>query len=310
MSSTLPSIAVLIATYNGGRYLDEQLRSIEHQQGVGQLDVHASDDGSIDGTNDILLKWASRWQRGTFSIARGPQQGFAANFRSLAVGLSSDIQYVACSDQDDFWHADKLEAAIRMLGAPNSPPSVYFSRTRLVDTDGKFIGFSAPFRRPPSFRNALVQSVGGGNTMVLNQAGWNLFAESARRTSFVTHDWWSYLLVSGAGGRAFYDIAAHIDYRQHETNLVGQNTGLKAQMARMRMLLDGQLAAWTDINLGGLEKCSDLLDPSSLELVAAMKTLRAKRGVPALIELGRLRLHRQTTSGNIGLALAAALGKI
>ena len=82
------------------------------------------------------------------------------------------------------------------------------------------------FRRPPSFRNALVQSLAGGNTMVLNRPARDLVALASRRARFVSHDWWAYLLVTGAGGAVHYSAKPLVRYRQHAHNLVGANTSL------------------------------------------------------------------------------------
>ena len=262
---------VLLATYNGERFLDDQIRSIEAQD-LSTIDILASDDGSADGTLQILEGWRERWPKGVFEIAQGPKEGFAGNFRSLALRAPFDVDYVAFSDQDDVWDADKISTAIsRLLEQPAASASLYFSRTRLVDENGRTIGTSPLFLRPPSFRNAIVQSIGGGNTVMLNRGGFELFRESARRTGFVTHDWWSYLVCSGAGGTVYYDAKPHISYRQHGANLVGQNTSVSARIDRLVQLLAGRLSRWTDTNLEALQARWDLLSPEAQEAIEALR---------------------------------------
>jgi glycosyltransferase involved in cell wall biosynthesis len=303
-------VTVLMATYNGAAFLDEQLRSIAGQQGVGRVDLYVSDDGSTDDTLARLADWAARWDRGTFQVVRGPGQGFAENFRSLAASVPVPEGYVAFSDQDDVWHPDKLEAAIRLLGPLGVRPAVYLSRTRLVDISGAHLGESPLFARPPAFRNAIVQSIGGGNTIVLDRPGFALFAESCRRTGFVSHDWWAYMLVTGAGGTACYDPVPHIDYRQHGSNLVGANTGWPARLDRLKRLLGGGFSAWTDRNLASLAACRDLLTEESRQLVDDLAAIRST-GFPCnLLRLRRAGLYRQTAFGNLGLAAAVAIGKL
>ena len=312
MSSNGPRVAILMATYNGAAFLDEQLESIADQRDIGTLDLFASDDGSKDNTRAVLEAWAGRWNKGSFSVADGPRKGFAENFRGLAsFASSSEAKYFAFADQDDIWDADKLAAAIAIL-SPIDPnrPGLYFSRTRLVDALGKPIGFSPLFSRPPDFRNAIVQSIGGGNTIVMNRAAFLLFAESARRVTFLTHDWWAYMLISGAGGFVHYDPIPHIGYRQHGGNVIGKNTGLVARLSRLGQLLEGSFALWSGRNLAGLAECSDLLRPSTLETMEALHRIRAKRGIAALMALSAARLYRQTWPGNIALQIAASLGKI
>lgn len=311
MDPALPTCAVLMATYNGLAFIDEQLVTIAAQSGVGRIDMVISDDGSSDGTLEKLNEWERHWTRGAFRIVRGPAQGFAENFRSLLVAVEADADYVAFSDQDDIWDPDKLSAAIlRLAPIGESRPAVYFSRTRTVDALGMETGFSPLFERPPGFRNAIVQSIGGGNTTVLNRRGFALVAESARRTGFVTHDWWSYLMVSAAGGEVIYDPVPHIGYRQHGSNLVGTNTGMAARLLRLRQLLKGRFAGWTSQNLAGLDLCDDLIGTDARATLQAMADIRRSRGSAAVGRLRRAGLYRQTTVGNLGLLLAAFLGKL
>ena len=160
MQSDAP-VTVLMATYNGAEFLDEQLRSISGQQGVGRIDLHISDDGSTDETLARLAEWATRWDRGTFEVVRGPGQGFAENFRSMAAAIPVPEGYVAFSDQDDIWHPDKLAAAIRQLGPMADRPGVYLSRTRLVDISGAHLGESPLFARPPMLWTMALRKAGG-----------------------------------------------------------------------------------------------------------------------------------------------------
>ena len=302
-------VTVLMATYNGAAFLDEQVRSIAAQTGVGRIDMRVSDDGSTDGTLEKLADWARRWNRGQFEVAAGPGKGFAENFRSMAANAGAIEGFAAFSDQDDLWHADKLASALALLD-PRAGPAVYLSRTRLVDVTGRHLGESPLFARPPSFRNAIVQSIGGGNTIVFNRPGFDLFAESARRTGFVSHDWWAYMIVTGGGGTAVYDPVPHIDYRQHGSNLVGANNDWPARLDRLRRLLAGRFADWTVQNLAALDTCRDLLTAESRQIVDDLKAIRAARLPDNVRRLRRLGLYRQTTLGNLGLAVAVAIGKL
>ncbi len=296
-----------MGTYNGAKFLEEQLGSLDRQQ-VGHLDLIASDDGSTDDTVSILQGWRPRWQRGTVRIKAGPRQGFAENFRSLALDGELDADYVAFSDQDDVWDTDKLSAAIAKLSADGPErPALYLSRTRLVDQTGKEIGRSPLFRRPPSFANALVQSIGGANTVVMNRGGFALFRASIQRTAFAAHDWWSYLIISGAGGSVHYDPVAHISYRQHGDNLVGTNIGLRAALRRFVFLARGGFSDWIDANVAGLETCQDLLTDEARKTLEQFKVLRRSPPLRALGMLAKGGYHRQTLVGDVGLWAAVVL---
>lgn len=307
--NSLPSVAILLATYNGEAFLDAQLASIEVQAGIGRIDVHVSDDDSTDGTRDLLEAWAQRWQRGEFAIVRGPVQGYAANFRSLLAGTPAEADYFAFADQDDLWDEDKLALAIAKL-ADTTTPGLYLSRTRLIDEAGRFMGLSPLFGHPPDFRNAIVQSIGGGNTIVMNAAAFRLAAESARRTAFLSHDWWCYILCAGAGGTVIYDSEPHVGYRQHARNVIGRNTGLLPRLRRLGLLLDGRFAQFTARNLESLAACRDLLTPAALATMEDLHGIRQAAGPLAVTRLLRAGLYRQTGPGQVALLVAAFLRKL
>ena len=163
-----PLVAVLICTHDGARFLAEQLDSIISQD-YKKISLWASDDGSKDDTKKILARYQSLDKNNRFTIHYGPREGFAANFHSLICHLDIQADYFAYSDQDDVWEPDKLSCAIAKLeNVPSGVPALYCSRTILIDESGHYIGLSPLFEKPPSFANALVQNVGGGNTMVMN----------------------------------------------------------------------------------------------------------------------------------------------
>ena len=184
-----------MATRDGARFVGQQLASIAALS-VENIDVFTSDDGSQDATTQIIQKWAAAWTRGTVAQLEGPKTGNPAdNFRSLVLDVPVGYDYVAFADQDDVWAPDKLERAMTALAPYADRPAVYCGRTRLIDAAGLDIGLSPAFVRPPGFRNALVQSLAGGNTMVLNTAAVELVRSSLQRTSVLAHDWWIYMIV-------------------------------------------------------------------------------------------------------------------
>lgn len=302
-------LAVLMATRNGAQYLDAQLRSVAEQDWEA-IDIWASDDGSTDTTPAALAAWASRWEKGRFTISSGPQRGFAANFRSLLADPGIDADYLAFCDQDDLWLPGKIGAAVAALAQQGSRPAMYCARTILTDADGSEIGLSPLFRRTPDFNNAIVQSIAGGNTIVFNRAAHELLREAARRTDFVSHDWFCYLIISGAGGKVIYSDIPHVRYRQHEANLVGANTGWQARLSRLKSALGGRFADWNDHNLRALEACRDLLTPDALTTLDRFSAARRGGIAGRLVRLWRSGVHRQTMFEQFLLYLAGMLGKL
>jgi hypothetical protein len=123
-------------------------------------------------------------------VRSGPQQGFVKNFLSLACDPSLSFDFYAYCDQDDVWEPDKLARAVERLSrAPPHIAAMYCSRTMLIDDEGKTLSYSRAYRRKPSFRNALVQSIASGNTIVFNDAARRLLMVCGSRAKVPSHDW-------------------------------------------------------------------------------------------------------------------------
>jgi glycosyltransferase involved in cell wall biosynthesis len=301
-------VAILLATRKGAAFLDDQLRSLAAQTHPS-IDIWASDDGSTDGTVAILSDWHGRWNKGSFSISEGPRSGFAENFRTLISTEAADADFFAYCDQDDLWEAGKLATALAWMRTQDgSLPLLFCSRTLTISESGTVIGMSPLFSRPPSFRNALVQSLAGGNTMVLNRAARDLVAKASRRARFVSHDWWAYQLVTGAGGIVRYSPEPLVRYRQHAENLVGANNSWRARLARLRLLLGGQFAEWTEVNLAGLESNRDLLTPDAIAVMELFNRARKGNLPTSMASLLRSGVYRQTLKGTLALWAALAFG--
>lgn len=303
-------VAILLATRNGEPFLEEQMASLAGQTHPA-IDIWASDDGSTDRTMAILGDWQARWNKGAFHIASGPCKGFAENFRSLIVNEAVDADYMAFCDQDDIWEAGKLETALAgMRGADMSVPVLFCSRTLNVSSSGEAMGLSPLFGREPSFRNALVQSIAGGNTMVLNRAAWQSLRQASQGVGFVSHDWWAYQVVTGVGGTVRYTAQPQVRYRQHAANLIGANTSWAARLTRVSFLMEGGFRNWNDINMRGLERNRDMLTPDALETLDLFQAARKGSVLSRLANLWRSGVYRQTRKGTIALWLAGAMGRL
>ena len=168
-----PLVAILMGTMNGQQFLAEQLGSLEAQTHQNWVLI-ASDDGSTDDMHQILQSYQAKWPVGQLIIKKGPRQGFCANFQSMACDPSLKADYYAFCDQDDVWLPTKLEIALTNIAAHQvhrdvTLPYVYCGRSTYVSENLEPIGISPLFVFPAKFRNALVQSIAGGNTMVFNQ---------------------------------------------------------------------------------------------------------------------------------------------
>ncbi|QWD11250.1 glycosyltransferase family 2 protein [Polynucleobacter paneuropaeus] len=308
--SDTPFVAILLCTYNGAQFLAEQLDSLEaqtHQQWV----AFASDDCSTDKTIKILRQYQAKWPSGKLTIRTGPQKGFCQNFLSLACDPNICADYYAFCDQDDVWLPEKISIALEHIETNQQIdiPYLYCGRTKYVTEKLKPCGMSPLFVFPPSFRNALVQSIAGGNTMVFNQAA-KLLLEKVGQVDVPSHDWWIYQLISGVDGNVFYDRNPQLLYRQHEFALVGGNNSLPAKIERVWMLLQGRFQGWNTQNIEALKQVNHLLVKNHRDILSMFETLRGA-GLKDRFRLMEVcGLYRQTRRGTFSLFLAAVVKKI
>lgn len=302
----MPSVTVLLCTYNGGPYLATQLDSILCQQGCEPV-VVVSDDGSTDGSCEMLQSYAASHPQ--MSWRRGPAQGFVRNFFSLINDATITGEHFALADQDDLWAPDHLARALSCLAeVPAGVPALYASRTRLIDAAGVPIGWSPRHPRPSGFHNALIQNIASGNTMVFNRAARDLLAQLGRHAMPVWHDWALYQVVTACGGRVFYDQKPTVLYRQHGGNAIGAQWTLGSRWHRLRMLLQGRFREWNTRNLNALEGVAERITPENRDLLHGFMAVRLRK-TPwgRVVGLYRLGLYRQTRIGQIGLYIAAIL---
>ncbi len=307
-SLNTPLVAVLVCTYNGERFLTKQLDSIIHQS-IGAPLLLISDDGSSDNTLQIIEHYKTTHPAVTIHIMQGPRKGFQYNFLSLFSLQTPPAQYMAFADQDDIWEHDKLEHALNALKQyPADQPALYGTRTRLIDKHEQEIGFSPLFTKLPSFANALVQSLCGGNTMVINQASWKILT-TLPQTNIVSHDWSIYQVISGVGGHVIYDPYPSLRYRQHENNIIGANTSFIARLVRINMLLQNRFKHWNTANLATLQPIADTFTPSNQTILESFIQARQSSFIQRIILFKKSGLYRQTRLGMIGLWAAIILGK-
>lgn len=305
-----PQVAVLMCTYRPGQYFSEQLNSIAGQSLTPSSLWISDDSGTIEDSARICGELEKAELSGAKVVA-GPKRGFAANFLSILCHPELEGEYFAFSDQDDIWMPGKLQTAAEQLARiPDDTPAVYCGRTLLVTESNEVIGSSPLFTRQPSFANALVQSIAGGNTMVLNKSARELLLQAGEH-DIVSHDWWVYMLVSGAGGIVLYDDTPAIRYRQHEGNLVGGHTSFRAHLDRVRlMLFHDRFKNWNELNMASLGKVKHLLTARNLARFEDFVSARSGNVLNRLHYLQKSGVYRQTPMGDIGLLIATLTGKI
>lgn len=276
-------VAILLATYNGERWLDEQLDSLLGQTGVA-VTVFVSDDSSSDGTVARLQARGDDRVRLLPTVAR---YGSAAGnfFRLLRDVDFSGFDAVSLSDQDDIWHLDKLSRALALM-AERQADAVSGNVTAFWP-DGRehLIRKSQPQQAWDHF----FEAAGPGCTYVLSPA----LAISLQRTlreqeqalrGISLHDWFIYCHARTQGFRWYIDDQPVMAYRQHGGNVIGANQGLAAARARLGKIMDGwyrdQILLIADIcGEGGAQPAVWLRRGQRLALL------------PLLLHVGRMRRY-------------------
>jgi len=306
---------IVMGVFNGAAHLRAQLQSFADQTRSDWCLV-AGDDGSTDAGPDMLRAFAEEMGlegREVRPVA-GPGRGATLNFLSL-LATAPEADWLALSDQDDVWLPEHLETGLAALAdVPDDLPALYGGRSWICDEDLGHRRMSPRFGRAPGFRNALVQSIAGGNTMLLNRAGVDLARAAAGEALAAggpaTHDWWLYQLIAGAGGRVIRDEVPTILYRQHGGNLFGSNLGRGAMLRRLAHVLRGDLARWVDANIAALTASAHRLTPENRAILTDFARMRGLGLVARLKGFARAGLYRQGRVGQALLWLALTMKKL
>lgn len=299
------AVAVLMGVYEGETYLAEQLDSLAAQTHTN-WSLTVSDDSATPGSAQLIAQWHSARPDLELRVVTGPRRGFARNFLSLIAQTPPEAPFAALCDQDDVWFADKLARAVAALEqVPQDHPALYCAATTICDANLQNRHPSPVFRKEPDFCNAAVQSIGGGNTMVLNRAALDLAQRCMPpEADPVAHDWWLYQIVSGHGGTILRDPRAALLYRQHPTNAIGANMSYKARASRLRALLGARFRNWNSTNLAALQTALPHLTPQARHTLAQFQTACTGGVFTRLRALYRSGVFRQTCSGTLALYIA------
>ena len=206
-----------MSTFNGARYLEEQIQSILLQSAVS-VKLFIRDDGSTDETVSILERYAAD---GRAAVTYGNNIGIGKSFIELLYTVPDDFDYYAFSDQDDIWLDDKLFTAVCRLNEERGC-ALYASNLELVDAENHSIGmrFEPDMVFDGSLLSLICRNKCYGCTQVFNR---DLFLFLRRRRpselmlTMCLHDSWVSVSASIAG-KIFFDTQSHIRYRRHETN--------------------------------------------------------------------------------------------
>ena len=242
MLKAKPKVAVVLAVYNGTAWLTKQINSILKQEGIN-VNIFISIDTSIDESEALCNQFASQYKNITFLPSAGKLGGASKNFFRLIRDVNfSNFDYISFADQDDIWLADKLVSALNKLTATkcecySSNVTAFWAngKTKLINKAQNQCQFDYMF-----------ESAGPGCTFVLTQKlalhlQQFLIQNQQACTDVALHDWFIYAFARTNGYKWVIDKQPHMQYRQHEKNVVGANVGLQAKLSRWNKLRAGWL---------------------------------------------------------------------
>lgn len=226
-------IQILMSTYNGEKYLKEQLESIIKLKEFKIIKVLIRDDGSTDKTIDILKEYREKYG---FEIILGSNIGITKSIFELLKKSDKNCELFALCDQDDVWINDKFTNVMKKkYNEDNTKPIMYATISEVVSEDLKHIGTTLIPRRKVGFYNAMVQNITPGHTQIYNRKLVDLLIER-QFDNVVVVDWWIYLVASGCG-KVIFEPRCTVRHRQHGNNSVGyQNNFIKKTIIRVKKI--------------------------------------------------------------------------
>lgn len=225
-------VQILMSTYNGEEFLEEQLNSLIDQS-HSKFKILIRDDGSTDDTLKIIRKYQENYN---IELIEGKNIGVVASFFELIKNSDSNCEYFAFCDQDDYWEPVKLEKAIEKLEnlEKRSRGSAYCSNLKLVDERLNFIKYQYQKKLQPSFENSIVENIVTGCTLVIDKKLRSEVLYGIDKTDvnkILMHDWFIYIIAS-ITGIIVYDEESYILYRQHGRNAVGMEVTFLGKIKR------------------------------------------------------------------------------
>lgn len=219
-------VCVIMSTYNGEKYLSEQLDTILGQRNV-EIKIFVRDDGSTDNTVNILKKYS---ELGQLEYIVGENLGAAKSFMS-AIMLAPDSEYYAFSDQDDVWEENKIEEAVKKIQKSDSSemPILYHSKVKITNERGEVIGENGRYEHKEFLNGYCGYAI--GCTVVFNNALMN-FLKKYNPQTLIMHDAWVKDVCIAVEGKVIFDNKAYICYRQHGNNVVGGGDDLCSKIKR------------------------------------------------------------------------------
>lgn len=303
-------ISIVLSTYNGKKYLQKQLDSLESQTDT-EFELIIRDDGSVDKTYDLLNNFVKSSSLHVKILPKNTNSGVKKSFEFLArEAIESGSSYIMFCDQDDIWNADKVEKTLQKMQElenlyPNTPLLVH-TDLQVVDEDlnllaNSFWHYQNIDPTKDSLNRALMQNVVTGCTMMINRKLALLSLPIADEA--IMHDWWIALVAAQFGHIGYIDDQT-MQYRQHGTNDTGAKNygwGYFIKKFRERPSLDRYVTQAEKF----LYMYEDKLDDNSKEMLLVLKDFNSYSKFKKIKVIIKYKLWKNGFIRNIGLLVNA-----
>ena len=268
----MEKVQILMSTYNGEKYLKEQIQSILNQEQV-EIELLVRDDGSNDDTIKILKQYS---QNSKLKYYQGENIGPAKSFMDLINKSEKNFDYYAFADQDDIWLPNKIINAIKVLKNKENEPSLYISAQEIVDENLNTIG-TKKVTGIHTLEGEIIRNFATGCTMVLNNMLCNII-KSYTPNYIIMHDSWITRVCYAIGGNVLIDDNSYIKYRQHMNNALGyKDDGLKKLKKQFKIAFIDKISMRENIAKELKNGYEAMLTPHAKELIDNLSTYRTNK---------------------------------
>lgn len=258
MAEKIDKVVVLLSTYNGEKYLEEQLDSLVSQKDI-DAELLVRDDGSADGTVGILDRWQADGKLSWYTSANlGPGKSFMHLLETAEEG-----NYYAFCDQDDVWLPDKLRITMDKMHAVElvNPGKPVIIHTDMYVVDERLNIIHDSFWRSSGLRPDILRTFSylcicnsvNGCTILMNNAAREIILKKSVEHDVMIHDVISALTVAYYGGVIDYVDVPTVLYRQHSSNVVGamsynKRSAIADRLMNIRTVLSRNIKFFKEVN--------------------------------------------------------------
>ena len=299
-------IDIVVTTYNGEKYIAEQLESLLAQT-YPYIRILIHDDGSVDGTEKIVREYMQKDSR--IHWYKNPRNlGYVFNF--LRGVKRAEAEYVMLCDQDDIWNVDKVEVTLKKMKKTEEErrdvPVLVFTDAEIYD--GR-IGKKRSFQQESHYCTKkvdiaplLMENKCIGCTVMVNRALVERLSHLPK--AIRVHDWWMALIAAGFG-RVVYLDEMTLKYRQHENNEIGSTSYIGYVKKRWENLREQREVLRATIRQGRAfyQVFGDELPADTKRIIRAFATMGEASPVERRVRMLRYGFTKSGLIRNAGLFL-------